>query len=153
MKTDKTRDNLFVKVVRAGKRLTDKAMLPDISARNRKSELVQRCALTAKSIDPNVETTITKLSKVDQYKIRCIFGSADEVYKGCLSDTCLDYDTTEWFVTDLSTKDRVITISRCKRCYTPKSFRRRFDCWALWDTKRPCDCDGCARALKKRRGM
>ena len=113
MKKDKSRDHSMVKAIRAAKKLSDMKMIPLIvGARSRKSEFIKFCAAVVKPIDETAEAVITKLSDTDQFKIRCIFGSTEEVYSGCLSEACLDFASTEWIVADLSTNNQKIVISR-----------------------------------------
>ena len=141
-------------------------MIPMIfGARCRKSKFTKLCAATVKKIDQSAETTITKLSERHQIRIRSIFGSTEEVYGGCLSDACLDYTITEWIVDNVGTDKEPLTISRCTRCFTPKSWGRGVECKSLhrlvltWEGRReqakriaPCDCENFTPAMKKRRG-
>ena len=163
MKKDKSKDHSMVKAIRAAKKLSDMKMIPLIvGARSRKSEFIKFCATVVKSIDETAETVVTKLSEADQFKIRCIFGSTEEVYSGCLSEACLDFASTEWIVADLSTNSEKIIISRCSRCYVPKAWGRKMNCNSMYRIGLrktaaacvpDCQCDSCSRALKKRRGL
>ena len=167
MKKDKSRDHLMVKAIRTAKKLSDMKMIPMVAgARSRKSEIIKCCATVVSSVDESAETVITKLSDADQFKIRCILGCTEEVYSGCLTEACLDFDTTEWIVADLSTSSEKIIISRCNRCYMPKAWGRKMDCSTLYRLELiangrksaaacvpDCQCDSCSRALKKRRGL
>ena len=102
-------------------------------------------------------------------KIRAILGNTAEVYDGCLSDVCLDSNTTEWeMVTNYCAE---VQTKKCNSCGYPSWYRRAwcprceftgdrrslvegypyFESTRMWLVPvRPCN--GCERALKKRRG-
>ena len=129
MHHDVNADHLMVKAVRGGKCMCDNGMLFNLEgARCRKSELKKFCNTVVQHMDPTVETSIPKLSQDDQTKIRKILGNEENLYDGCLGDNCLNYDTTEWIVENVGTDEEPATISRCTRCFFPKSFRRKWGC-------------------------
>ena len=169
IRADRADHHLMVKAARAGKRLCDEGLLFKLGGkgeRTRRKELITLCGEAAKLVDANTETTISNLSEEAQWRIRVIFGGADEAYDGCLAEACLEYDTTDWMKIDLSAPQEQIVILRCSRCYMPKTWGRGMDCKTLQRivlrgegrpeaAKRsaPCDCEKCTGAFKKRRGI
>jgi len=93
--------------------------------RGRKSDFLRRCAEAARTANPLAETDIKRLSPEDQAVIRLALGCGEAPYEGCLSEGCLDEETS-WVVRDLSMPrdSRKLTMSRCSRCGTPKAFGR-----------------------------
>ena len=169
MTKDKTRDDCIVKVFRAAKKLGDEGKIPTIAGqRCRKTEFKDFCSDVTKSIEPDAETTLTNLSRENQMKIRAILGNTAEVYDGCLSDVCLDSNTTEWEMVTVGRSE--VQTKKCKSCGAPGWYRRTEcscgfspvrdqleEAWPYADSNvmvpvyiRPCA--GCKRAFKKRRG-
>ena len=165
MTKDKTGDVCIVKVFRAAKKLGDEGKIPSITGnRCRKTEFKDFCSDVTKSIEPDAETTLTNLSRENQMKIRAILGNTAEVYDGCLSDVCLDSNTTEWEMVTLGRSE--VQAKKCKSCGFPSFYRRTWCLCGFTGDRRELvetvhdnrlvpvyirPCDGCERALKKRR--
>ena len=98
-------------------RLVIDGSLPPLGERGRKVEFIRRCAGALRSLDPSKETDLKRLSVQDQALVRqALGGDTSTSYEGCLSETCLDEETT-WEATDMK-------MSRCDRCHCPKAFGR-----------------------------
>jgi len=113
-------------VVRVAAKMARQGSVPGPDGpRGRKSEFLRRCAEAARTANPLAETDIKRLCPEDQAVIRLALGCGEAPYEGCLSEGCLDEDTS-WASRDLSMpRDRrALTMSRCTRCGMPKSFGR-----------------------------
>ena len=98
-------------------RMVNDGSLPPLGERGRKVEFIRRCAEALRSLDPSKETELTRLSERDQALVRrALSGDTRAPYDGCLTETCLDEETT-WEAADMK-------ISRCARCQCPKAFGR-----------------------------
>ena len=93
--------------------------------RGRKSEFLRRCVDAVKEIKPSAETDITRLPEAGQAAIRRALGQEEVPYDGCLTESCLDEETT-WDTRDLSMPgEKPMPFSRCSRCGRPQSFGRK----------------------------
>lgn len=104
--------------------------------RGRKSEFLRRCVDVVKEMNPSAETDITRLPEAGQAAIRRALAHEGEPYEGCLTESCLDEETT-WVTRDLSMPhdEKPVYLSRCSRCGCPKTFGRTFH--DLKDAMRP----------------
>ena len=95
--------------------------------RGRKSEFLRRCVDVVKEMNPSAETDITRLPEAGQAAIRRALAQEGEPYEGCLTESCLDEETT-WVTRDLSMPhdEKPVYLSRCSRCGCPKTFGRTF---------------------------
>ena len=77
-----------------------------------------------KEIKPSAETDITRLPEEAQAAIRRALGQEEAPYDGCLTESCLDEETT-WVTRELGMPgEKPLHLSRCYRCQLPKSFGR-----------------------------
>ena len=116
----------MAETVRIAAKMARQGSLPGPDGpRGRKSEFLRRCAEAARTANPLAETDIKRLSPEDQAVIRLALGCGEAPYEGCLSEGCLDEETS-WASRDLSMPrdSRKLTMSRCSRCGMPKAFGR-----------------------------
>ena len=118
--------------------------MPGPGEHGRKGEFIKRCATALQALDPSQESDLKKLSAQDQAFIRQALGGVggDVItpYEGCLSDGCLDEETT-WTIFDLSMPgEDAMQMSRCTRCNCPKVFGRTVH--SIRDILRPLDRPG-----------
>ena len=112
-------------VVRVAMQLAKDGSMPGPGEHGRKSEFIKRCATALRVLNPNKETELMKLGAQDQALIRkALGGDISTPYEGCLTQDCLNEETT-WEVSDLAlATEPVMPMSRCTRCKHPKVFGR-----------------------------
>jgi hypothetical protein len=117
----------MLNVVRVAIQLAKDGCMPGPGEHGRKGEFIKRCATALQALDPSKESDPKKLSAQDQAFIRqALGGNLNTPYEGCLSDGCLDEETT-WETVDLSIRGDpgdAMSTSRCTRCQYPKVFGR-----------------------------
>ena len=118
-------------VVRVAMQLVKDGSMPGAGEHGRKSEFIKRCATALQALDPSKETDLSKLSADDQALIRrALGGDTSTPYDGCLTEDCLDKETswiTEPFIgtsNRTSPGEPFMQMSRCARCNFPKVFGR-----------------------------
>ena len=112
-------------VVRVAMQLAEDGSMPGPGEHGRRSEFVKRCAAALRVLDPSKETDLKKLGAQDQALIRqALGGDISTPYEGCLSEECLDEETT-WETSNLALPgEPFMPMSRCARCKYPKVFGR-----------------------------
>ena len=85
----------MVQVMRVAVQLANNRSMPGPSEHGRKSDFIKRCATTLKALAPEDETDPKKLSADEQPIIKRIIGGDTNItYGSCLSQGCLDEETT-----------------------------------------------------------
>jgi hypothetical protein len=114
----------MVHVVRIAMQLANEGSIPKLGEHGRTSDFLKRCAATLQAIDPNEETTLTKLSADDQQLIRQALGGVTAAWEGCFG--CLE-DDPGWVLTSLSVNEEApMQMSLCAKCKCPKSMGRKW---------------------------